>query len=116
MFTQYGLDCLLTALAQGAGKYGAVFIIGGSKSRIFTADAGYPKRNDLDEANDGRGASVLTWKFTIPKGVPFSAPATDVELVDSTGGALYKTRFPAPVHADPNRASIVYLNIYLGAR
>lgn len=35
--------------------------------------AGYPKLNDSDIRNDGRGADVWTWRFVVPEGVGFIA-------------------------------------------
>ncbi len=115
MFTQHGLNTLLGAWSKVVT--GVRFIVGGAVyDEIFPIDAGYPKLGDTDEANDGRGTNVYTWRVTVPKGAGWgSEPATAVELVDSRG-TLYKRALSVPFRVSPSNASIFYANVTLERR
>ena len=79
----------------------------------YPVDAGYPRTGDLDEANGGRGENVLTWRVTVPKGMPWGpTPATEAELVGPTG-PVYRTKLSEPFRVSTNNPSILFINLYL---
>lgn len=69
---------------------------------------------DTDEANDGKGDHVLTWRITVPKGEPWgSSPADEVELLDNSGLIVYKRKLREPFRISPSHPSVLYLNLVL---
>ena len=56
---------------------------------------GYPKLDDNDDRNTGRGADVWTWKFVREAGEPFVA--SNVALTNYSGGSIATTD-PLAIH------------------
>ena len=112
MLTNKGLHTFLIAL--GAVGHGVRFIVGGARyGKIYPIDGGYPKLGDTDEANDSKGANVLTWRVTVLRGAGWGqTPATEAELVDAVGDALYKTAIPS-FRVSEAHPSVLYLNLNL---
>ena len=62
---------------------------------LVQKESGYPKLNDSDVANVGRGADVWTYKFIIPSGVsPFTA--TNFHLTNYQSGTPSATTSTPP--------------------
>ena len=113
MFTDNGVKLLLTTLS-GLHGVSCRFIVNGARQEtLYPTDAGYPKPGDTDEANDGRGTNVLTWRFTVPKGDGRGpTPATEAELVRD-GAIIYRTKLAEPFRVSQNHPSILFININL---
>lgn len=75
---------------------------------------GYPKKNDTDGRNSGRGADSWTWRFERQAGEPFVA--SNVAVTNYSGGALVEGA-PLAIHAKQTIAQrfderlIVWLNV-----
>lgn len=113
VFTDHGLRAFVGAwhdLVKGVR-----FVVGGGTyGHIFPVDVGYPKFGDTDEANDGRGTNVYTWRITVKPGESWGhTPSEAVELVDSTGAVLLKRTLPEAFRAAPSFASSFYYNVML---
>jgi hypothetical protein len=80
---------------------------------------GYPKQNDTDARNGGKGVGAWTWRFERNAGAPFVA--SNVAVTNYSGGALVLVP-PAPLlmHADQIIAQrfderlVVWVNAYAG--
>jgi hypothetical protein len=112
-FTAHGLQLFLRAI--GGEATGVRFSCAGARlNTVWPVDAGYPRTGDTDEANDGRGSEVLTWRVTVPKGSPWgTAPADEFEIVDRTGAIIYRDKLPLPFRVSATNPSILYLNIII---
>ena len=75
---------------------------------------GYPKKNDTDGRNSGRGTDTWTWRFERPAGEPFVV--SNVAITNYSGGALVAGA-PLAVHAKETVAQkfderlIVWVNV-----
>ena len=76
---------------------------------------GYPKKDDTDSRNGGRGSSTWTWRFERGAGEPFVA--SNAAVTNYSGGALIEGA-PLLFHADeitaqrPDERLIVWVNAH----
>ena len=114
MFTPYGLHTLLAALEAHCKGFSVRFIVGGAAvNRLYPVDKGYPRTDDPDTANMGRGADVITWRIVVPPGAGWGAtPATAIELLDA-GGVIYKTKLPEPFLTSERHPSVLSINVII---
>ena len=114
MFTEYGLHTLLAALESHCKGFTARFVVSGQVlNRTYPIALGYPRTDDPDTANMGRGSGVLTWKIVVPPGTGWgSEPATAVALQDA-GGIIYKTDLREPFFTSEKHPSVLSINIII---
>lgn len=115
MFTEYGLRALLAALESQCKGFSARFVVGGAiLNRVYPVDPGYPRTDDQDTANMGRGTNVLTWRVVVPPGGGWgSTPATAVALLDAAGGIIYKTNLVEPFFVSEKHPSVLSINVII---
>jgi len=115
VFTEHGLHTLLAALESQCKGFSARFVAGGQVlNRTYPIDPGYPRTDDPDTANMGRGPNVLTWRVVVPPGTGWgSTPATAVALLDAAGGIIYKTNLTEPFFTSEKHPSVISINVII---
>lgn len=110
MLSNYGHRALLAGLVKPYGL--RVKVDSSVYGVVFPCDPGYPKFDDQDPANVGRGGNVLTWAFTIPHGTDWGPGlASGGEMVERDE-VVYTTKLE-PFRPSRIHPCKVYINIIL---
>lgn len=96
-------------------EYGDVVVLLHRDSELvrWPPDVGYPRLNDRDSGNPGRGERVVTWRITLPESIVLGNVATQTRVVDAEGLTVVQGEFEKPVRKDPGKALLVYINQYI---
>ena len=76
-------------------------------------DVGYPRLDDRDSGNPGRGERVATWRATIPASIPLGNAVTHARVVDAAGLSIVQDAFEVPVRKVVGKALLVYVNLHI---
>ena len=76
-------------------------------------DVGYPRLDDRDSGNPGRGERVATWRATIPASIALGNVVTHARVVDTAGLSIVSNECAVPVRKEVGKALLVYVNLHI---
>ena len=76
-------------------------------------DVGYPRLDDRDSGNPGRGERVVTWRVTIPESIALGNAVTHARVVDTAGLSIMHSEFEVPVRKVVGKALLAYVNLHI---
>ena len=102
----------LHGLAQDNGD---ILVLRHAKAPLcrWPVDVGYPCLDDRDAGNRGKGQFVVTWRITLPESLILGNVAEDAQIQDRDGGLVVEEPFPLPVHKEPGKQLLIYVNEHI---
>ena len=79
----------------------------------WPTDIGFPMLDNRDAANPGKGERVVTWRATLPASLVVGNVADGVNVVDGRGEVVVSEPLPIPVHKEPGKVLLVYVNEHI---
>ena len=80
----------------------------------WPVDPGYPRLDDRDAGNPGKGEHVVTWRATLPESLALGNLAEDVQVEGTDGVILTESLMdatcPKGIHKEVGKLLLIYVN------
>lgn len=76
-------------------------------------DPGYPRLDDPDHGNPGRGALVATWRLTIPESRALGNAIDRIIIEDAQGGLVVQALASPPIVKVVGKYLYLYVNQHI---
>ena len=103
----------LSGIAQGDPGDVIVLLHRDTELAQWPPDVGYPRLDDRDAGNPGRGERVLTWRATLPESIALGNVITHARVIDAAGLSIVHDAFAAPARKEVGKGLLVYVNLHI---